>query len=171
MIVLYGVHQVVHHLLQGFDVSGGGGIALPEGLSAEVQDGVDDLSQHLDLIESSLGEVELLFMEGHAHLTDVHGVVAETFKLRDGGVVVGHDLQVVGCGDVGGDLNQVVADPVRHGVNVGFILADLLRRLLIVVYRHVKGAGDVGAGHLVHFQKGIIAAAEGQGRGAEEHRA
>ena len=168
MMVLQGVYHVVHHFLQGFDVAGRLDIPLLKCLAAVVQDPVQELLQHVDLRLGRLREGGLVLGQGGADLRDIHGVVAETLEFRGGGVIVVHDLQMAGSRQVGGKLDQVIADPVGHVVDIFLVLDDLFRVFFLVVGEGIEGTADIFHGHVVHHKERVIAAPEGQGRRAEK---
>ena len=68
------------------------------------------------------------------------------------------------------NLDQIIAHPICHGIDIVLILLDLFNHLRIILHIHVKCPVDIGSGHLAHHQQHIIAAAEGQCRGTDKHR-
>lgn len=82
-------------------------------------------------------------------LRDIKGMIPQTLKFRDGGEIIIHDLHMVLEGDGGGDLNQVIAHMIRHGVNIIFILLNLFHNFRIILGKQVKRAADVGSCQMI----------------------
>ena len=97
-------------------------------------------------------------------------MIPQTLKLGDGGKIVIHDLHVVVGGDGGGDLDQVIAHLVCHGVYIRLVFLNLFHALPVILGKHGARPADIGLCQLKHHQKDVIAPAKGHGRGADEHR-
>ena len=97
-------------------------------------------------------------------------MVPQTLKLCDDGEIIIHDLYMIMQGNSCRDLDQIVADMVRHTVDMILILPNLLYDFRVITGKHVKGTADIVFGQLIHHQKEIITASESHSRRADKDR-
>ena len=168
VVLLELADQVFDDLAQGLDAVGGQQVTLAEGQLRIGQDLVQQGLQDIQLGAGGPGERRVLFREALCIVRDVDRVITQAFEFGDDLVVLVDDIDVVFILEVRKESDEIAADLVREGVDIGLFVLDLLIDFFVIIAQNAVGADDVVLGQLQLDHEQVIATVEREGRGGEE---